>query len=966
MWEEILTLKEAYKDGEWIVGGDFNAVKDRKERKGKVGTVNSREVELFADFIDRSSLVDVPCKGQKYTWFSGDGKVKSRIDRFLLSSVIVNRWEVVGQLIGDRDISDHFPIWIKTDVANWGPKPFKFNNEWFSLDSFIPFVEGRGDFVLKEKLRLLKDKLKVWNKEVFGRIELELEECVHDINLADDRLDTNSSSSFLANFEMRKEANGNFWKNLRIKENMFIQKSRIKWLKEGDANSGFFHKVMKQRRRQNHLGPINTPGEEVKEEVWNHFGNKFIETEEVRPLLDGIFFNSISVEEAVDLEKPFLEGEIKEAVWECRVDKSPGPDGPICLVGCLYKAAAKLLAGRLKRVLNSIISPCQSAFVPGRQLLDGVLVANEVVDYARKEGKNCMLFKVDFEKAYDKEFVVNRGLRQGDPLSPFLFVVVAEGLAGLVRKSIELGEFNSFDIKGCKVDLLQFADDTLLVGDGSWRHGWAVKAVLRAFEIVSGLDINYHKSKLIGINSNCYFLEAVSHLFSSRMEDSNFYFLGIPIGFNPRKESTWTPLVLRLKKRLDGWSNRFLNLGGRITLLKSVLSSLAIFTLSFYKAPSTIVNKFKSIQTLLNKWRRGILQGQNSLWFDVLKSRYGDLSSKVFCVEKDHKIPSSCSFWWKDLLKIGALSLLDPVVEKCSFTIHDGYKTPFWEARWLEDIVLKDHFPELYKASSLKHVSVAAMGGLREGIWYWSNLGISVDLLGNGGLRELLGAVKERLDGFVGWKEGKDLVTWHDNLSPIFSVASCYNFYESLCIPLGPNNKCDEAFGLLWKMDVPFKIKAFGWRLFLNKLPTKDLLANRGISLSYNDLLCILCGCGMEDRNHFFFSCPVVKRVWREMAIWVGKKENREEGCLANFMDWYYYFEGNKVRHKKEGIVWLATTWYMWILRNGVCFRKDKWSVNNVVWNIKTLVWKWSFCGNITHPNYMFYEFNMDPLLFIS
>ncbi|XP_058759398.1 uncharacterized protein LOC131632678 [Vicia villosa] len=169
LWEELLSLKESFKDGEWIVGGDFNAVKDGKERKGKVGLVNNREADLFAEFIDKSSLVDVPCKGKKFTWFSGDGKAKSRIDRFLLSSVVINRWEVVGQLIGDRDISDHCPIWIKTNIANWGPKPFKFNNEWFSLDSFLPFVEkawksmvveGRGDYVLKEKLRILKDKLK--------------------------------------------------------------------------------------------------------------------------------------------------------------------------------------------------------------------------------------------------------------------------------------------------------------------------------------------------------------------------------------------------------------------------------------------------------------------------------------------------------------------------------------------------------------------------------------------------------------------------------------------------------------------------------------------------------------------------------------------------------------------------------------------------------------------------------------
>ncbi|XP_058751103.1 uncharacterized protein LOC131624143 [Vicia villosa] len=78
----------------------------------------------------------------------------------------------------------------------------------------------------------------------------------------------------------------------------------------------------------------------------------------------------------------------------------------IFLVGCLYKALPKLLATRLKRVLGSIISESQSAFVPSRNLLDGVLVANEIVDYDTKENKGYLMFKVDFAKVYDR---VNRG-----------------------------------------------------------------------------------------------------------------------------------------------------------------------------------------------------------------------------------------------------------------------------------------------------------------------------------------------------------------------------------------------------------------------------------------------------------------------------------------------------------------------------------------------------------------------------
>ncbi|XP_058721855.1 uncharacterized protein LOC131593384 [Vicia villosa] len=156
----------------------------------------------------------------------------------------------------------------------------------------------------------------------------------------------------------------------------------------------------------------------------------------------------------------------------------------------------------------------------------------------------------------------------------------------MVDKAVQNGDFVGCDVKGgCFVDILQFADDTLLVGDGSWKHLWAIKAVLRGFEMVSGLGINFNKSKLIGVNINSRFLDVATSFLSCKREDKEFSFLGILIGSNPRRAKFWSPLVDNIRRRLSSWKGKWLSFGGRLTLLKSVLGSLPIFTFSFYLAP---------------------------------------------------------------------------------------------------------------------------------------------------------------------------------------------------------------------------------------------------------------------------------------------------------------------------------------------------------------------------------------------
>jgi hypothetical protein len=287
----------------------------------------------------------------------------------------------------------------------------------------------------------------------------------------------------------------------------------------------------------------------------------------------------------------------------------------------------------------------------------------------------------------------------------------------------------------------------LCIGEASVENLWTLKAILRGFEMASGLKINFWKSCLLGVNVSEEFLEMGCSFLNCKRGVVPFKYLGLPVGANPKRIATWEPLLDQIRRRLNSWENKFISFGGRIVLINSVLNAIPIFHLFFLKLPNKVWKKIVKIQreflwggvkggkkicwvkwgtvckekckggigvrdvkivnlSLLTKWRWRLLQEGRPLWKEVLVAKYGS----HILVEADwsrHKIPSSASKWWRNIAALdkvipGKNWFLDTSLRK----IGNGHSTSFWNVKWIGDGPLADVFPRLFLLSNHKENNV--------------------------------------------------------------------------------------------------------------------------------------------------------------------------------------------------------------------------------------------------------------------
>ena len=435
---------------------------------------------------------------------------------------------------------------------------------------------------------------------------------------------------------------------------------------------------------------------------------------------------------------------------------------PIALCNVSYKIISKILVGRLKNHLSGIVSETQAAFIPGRNIMDNVIIAHEMLHSLKSRkrwARSYMAVKTDISKAYDRlewsvledtmrhmgfdekyitwimkcvssvtfYVLVNgspygyisptRGIRQGDPLSPYLFIMCSEVLSHLLTNATAVNKLKGMKISstGPTVNHLLFADDALFFCHAHPKSCSTIMEILKLYEHVSGQAVNLHKSAItFGSKVKQQVKTQLRRILYIHNDGGGGKYLGLPEQIGGKKKEIFNYIVTCVQQKTKGWSNRFLSEAGKEILIKTVALALPVYTMNVFKLPKSRcddinallatywwskgqdkksmhwfawrrltlpkkegglgfrdISKFNSAMLAKQAWR--ILQSPTSLLSRVLRGRYFETTNILHA-----GVGRKPSFIWRSLLE-GR----DLLKNGLRILIGNGNETNTWTDPWL-------------------------------------------------------------------------------------------------------------------------------------------------------------------------------------------------------------------------------------------------------------------------------------------
>jgi hypothetical protein len=620
------------------------------------------------------------------------------------------------------------------------------------------------------------------------------------------------------------------------------------------------------------------------------------------------------------------------------VPKISGPHSvhhfrPISLCNIVYKIITKILANRLKILLPKIISPLQSAFVPNRNIQDNTILAHELLNsFKNKKGRGgLMILKLDMEKAFDRmewsfllaimgklgfhpswvnwiricitspsfSILLNgspfglvfpaRGLRQGDPLSPFLFILGSEVFSRLLSKAEAAGSLKGMKIaRHCSaISHLLFADDLLIFGRACNSEASCIKDCVEKYTRWSGQAINANKSSIhFSRNTLQSTANSVLEFLPYNPNPTRATHLGLPILFGLSKTEAFSSIFDKVRGRIEGWRAKSLSQAGRSTLIKSVAASIPTYAMSTFLLPKSFCSKLdrlfknfwwgfppqKAHNLSLKSWKSiclpraagglgfrlmrdvnlsliaklgwRILTNSNNSWVSQLQCKY--LHS---CSFLSAPIPNSGSWVWKGILK--SRSLLS---QGFCYRIHKNCSLPIWDSPWIPSIPLFKPTPNPSLNSSRPPFTVRDLI-LPSSQW---NVPLIQSIFDFPSTREIL---KLKIFPSV----ASDFF-WAPSQNGTFSSHSAYSLASGNRAPIIHPVFDSSSWKLLWRLNLNARLSLLLWKIAWDILPTKSRLSSL-FPISPSDMNCPLCHTENDSLSHLFFRCIFSRVVWRN-SFW--------------------------------------------------------------------------------------------------